>query len=165
MPSEYECWCYMTVIARDGEVELVREADLPIPPFPGLRLIFDDEEGDYFDGRRIECNVRDGALWLFGDYEIGDDQCCCGPDDGCCVLGTGRDGSWLGYFLGHGWEIHEQPRYGKDRWHPRPWAFNPEQNIFADDETPAAEIATLTGPAAVVGSVQHRRAVVSSPGS
>ena len=117
----YSCFCYLDVIAKDGEVELEKYVELPFAPFVGMTIVFNHEDCDYFHIQHVEWSVEYGDFWVYGEPDEMDD-CPCTPEDACCCLDYDDR-------IKNGWTVYAGPRYGRDRIHSRPY-------IFGDDVLP-----------------------------
>lgn len=124
--NTYGCWCYLTVIAKDGEADFERYVDLPCPPFVDLDISFDEGQVDYFKVEDVIVDAETGTFWLSEKRFDCDSECRCGPGSGCCVLN-------VSYYTKLGWTLRASdtnPRFGFDRTCPTPGMFEPEKHFM-----------------------------------
>lgn len=111
--GEFSCWCYLTVIEKDAEIELCRHVFLPFVPRKGITLQFEMDQseldGPDFTPHHILYVVAEDVFWIYGQLNsiMG---CPCKPRDECCVAKS----ETLSFYQQSGWKI-ERVLCGKER--------------------------------------------------
>lgn len=121
--NRFGCWVCLTIHRKDGWYTLSRSVELPFAPYPGLQLVFDEDESDYAKLRLVEFSCERGAFWCYASDNNGADDCLCGPADNCCVIKR----SEIAWAKRRGWEMEGKVSRFKKSQSRRDWQFTDEQ--------------------------------------